>query len=142
MKHKIKVAKASGKVAHFSWPDLLVLAGAAILVPVSIYEHRWFFLVIGLAIAAAIGIRVMITRALSGRAQSGSREASGRAQSGSREASGQPCALGAGRDPGEPQESKPAAPVAPAARAVPVAPAAPAEPSEPPQGSGHREGRQ
>ncbi|MDY0000760.1 MAG: hypothetical protein RBU30_05655 [Polyangia bacterium] len=76
--------------AHFSWPDMLVLAGALILVPVSIYERNWFFFFIGLGIAAALGIRILVTRALAGRALAG-RALAGRALAGRADTRTEPC---------------------------------------------------
>ncbi|MFH2010235.1 MAG: hypothetical protein ABI333_26790 [bacterium] len=49
------------KISHFSWPDVMVLAGAALIVPVALYQRNWFFLSIGIALAAAIGLRVWLT---------------------------------------------------------------------------------
>ncbi len=62
------MAKPSkSKDAHFSWPDGVVLAGSALMVPVAIYEGNWFFLTLGLAFAAVIGVRVGVTKWLVGR---------------------------------------------------------------------------
>ena len=49
------------KVQHFTWPDILVIAGGLLILPVAIYERNWFFLSIGLALIAAIGVRVWVT---------------------------------------------------------------------------------
>ena len=49
------------KVSHFNWTDGLVLAGAAIIVPVAIFERNWFFLGLGIVLGAAIGVRVWLT---------------------------------------------------------------------------------
>jgi hypothetical protein len=46
----------------FGWPDVLVLAGAAILVPAALVQGNWFFLGIAVAIAAAVGVRIGVTR--------------------------------------------------------------------------------
>jgi len=46
----------------FGWPDILVLAGAAILIPAALIQGNWFFLGIAVAIAAAVGVRIGVTR--------------------------------------------------------------------------------
>jgi len=46
----------------FGWTDLLILVGAVILLPAAIIERNWFFLGIGVAILAAVPIRVWVTR--------------------------------------------------------------------------------
>jgi len=64
------MAKSSQrKESHFTWPDGVVLAGAALILPVAIYEGNWFFLTLGLAIAAVIGVRVGVTQWLARRHQ-------------------------------------------------------------------------
>lgn len=103
MQQKVKRRKAPGQIAHFSWPDGLVLIGALLLVSVALYERRWFFLVIGLSIVAALGIRVAVTRALAGRALAGRAQA-GRALAGRAAASGQPAASRETKDPDDPSE--------------------------------------
>jgi len=56
------MAKSSKrKESHFSWPDAIVLAGAALMLPVAIYEGNGFFITLGLAIAAVVGVRVGVT---------------------------------------------------------------------------------
>jgi ABC-type Fe3+-siderophore transport system permease subunit len=49
------------KISHFSWPDVMVLVGAALIVPVAVFQRNWFFLSIGIALAASIGLRVWLT---------------------------------------------------------------------------------
>lgn len=62
------MAKPSKKKdSHFTWPDAVVLLGAAMILPVAIYEGNWFFLTLGLAIAAVIGVRVLVTQWLARR---------------------------------------------------------------------------
>ena len=53
--------KKPEKISHFNWTDGMVLAGAAIIIPVAILERNWFFLSIGIVLAAAIGVRVWLT---------------------------------------------------------------------------------
>jgi Flp pilus assembly protein TadB len=50
------------KVSHFTWPDAMVLCGAALMLAAAIYEGNWFFLSLGVAIVAVIGVRVLITQ--------------------------------------------------------------------------------
>jgi len=50
------------KVSHFTWPDAMVLFGAALMLAAAIYEGNWFFLSLGVAIAAVIVVRVLITQ--------------------------------------------------------------------------------
>jgi hypothetical protein len=50
------------KVTHFTWPDAIVLFGAALMLSVAIYEGNWFFGTLGLVIAAVIGVRVLVTQ--------------------------------------------------------------------------------
>ncbi len=57
------------KGAHFTWSDWVVLLGAALILPVSIYERNWFFLSLSLLIAAAMGGRVLLTKWLASRTQ-------------------------------------------------------------------------
>lgn len=54
--------KPKKKEALFTWPDAVVLLGAALILPVAIYERNGFFLTLGLLIAAVIGVRVFVTR--------------------------------------------------------------------------------
>ncbi len=54
--------KREKKDAHFTWPDAVVLLGAALILPVAIYQRNWFFLSLGLMIAAVIGVRVYVTK--------------------------------------------------------------------------------
>ena len=49
------------KESHFTWPDGVVLAGSALMLPVAIYEGNWFFISLGVAFAATIGVRVWVT---------------------------------------------------------------------------------
>ncbi len=57
------MAKSSKqKVSHFTWPDAMVLFGAALMLAAAIYEGNWFFLSLGLAIVAVIGVRVLVTQ--------------------------------------------------------------------------------
>jgi hypothetical protein len=56
------MAKPSkSKESHFTWPDGVVLAGSALMLPVAIYEGNWFFITLGVAFAAVIGVRVGVT---------------------------------------------------------------------------------
>lgn len=61
--------KPKQKDAHFTWPDAVVLLGAGLILPVAIYERNWFFLTLGLLIAATIGVRVYVTRWMTQRYQ-------------------------------------------------------------------------
>ncbi len=50
------------KVSHFTWPDAMVLLGAALMLSAAVYEGNWFFLSLGLAIVAVIVVRVLVTK--------------------------------------------------------------------------------
>jgi hypothetical protein len=59
---KQKPPEKPQQASHFTWPDAVVLAGAALILPVALYEGNWFFATLGLLIAAVIGARVLVTQ--------------------------------------------------------------------------------
>ncbi len=54
--------KKKKELSHFGWPDAVVIFGAALMLAASIYEGNWFFLSLGVAIVAAIVVRVLVTQ--------------------------------------------------------------------------------
>lgn len=65
--------KTATPVAHFHWHDVLVLAGAGILVAVSLHEGRWVMFGLGMGMIVALGLRVLVTLSLARRASRGGR---------------------------------------------------------------------
>jgi hypothetical protein len=62
MARKPKPPGKPQQTSHFTWSDVVVLAGAALILPVALYEGNWFFVALGLLIAAVIGARVLVTQ--------------------------------------------------------------------------------
>jgi hypothetical protein len=47
--------------SHFHWTDLLILGGAAIVIPVAVMQRRWLFLSVGFALILAVFGRIWLT---------------------------------------------------------------------------------
>lgn len=50
------------RLKHYGWPDLLIVAGALLVVPVAVLERDWKFLFIGLGLVAIVIIRILVTQ--------------------------------------------------------------------------------
>jgi hypothetical protein len=52
---------AQKKPSHFNWTDGLILLGALVILPAAVYQGNWHFLIIGVALIAAVLGRVAFT---------------------------------------------------------------------------------